>query len=74
MTVTPPPMRTSWPPAASRASSSASAGEASRKWYVVPPSISIGSRVWWVRTKTGVWNGGLGPHQPFQSGSSCQPG
>ena len=22
----------------------------------------------------GLWNGGLGPHQPFQSGSSCQPG
>ena len=27
--------------AASRAASSASAGEASMKWYVVPPSISI---------------------------------
>src|SRR5882672_6737431 len=24
--------------------------------------------------KVGVWNGGLGPHQPFHSGSSCQPG
>jgi hypothetical protein len=21
--------------------------------------------------KVGVWNGGLGPHQPFHSGSSC---
>jgi hypothetical protein len=21
-----------------------------------------------------VWNGGFGPHAPFQSGSSCQPG
>src|ERR671919_1435545 len=24
--------------------------------------------------KVGVWNGGLGPHQPFHSGSSCHPG
>ncbi len=24
--------------------------------------------------KVGVWNGGLGPHAPFQSGSSCHPG
>ena len=24
--------------------------------------------------KTGVWNGGLGPHAPFHSGSSCHPG
>ena len=47
---------------------------ASRKWYVVPPSISMDGRVWWVRTKTGVWNGGLGPHAPFQSGSSCHRG
>ncbi len=23
--------------------------------------------VWWVRTNTGVWNGGVSPHQPFQS-------
>ena len=37
-------MRTSWPPAASRAVSSASAGEASMKWKVVPPSISIDGR------------------------------
>ena len=21
-----------------------------------------------------MWNGGLGPHQPFHSGSSCHPG
>ena len=55
-------------------SSSASPGEASRKWNVVPPSISIDGRGRWVRTKVGVWNGGLGPHQPFQSGSSCHPG
>jgi hypothetical protein len=39
---------------------------------VVPPSISKGSRGWWVSTKTGVWNGGLSPHQPFQGGSSRQ--
>ena len=37
----PPPIRTSWPSAASRAVSSASAGAASRKWNVVPPSMSI---------------------------------
>ena len=37
-------MRTSWPPAASRAVSSASAGDASMKWNVVPPSISIDGR------------------------------
>jgi hypothetical protein len=43
--VGPPPMRTSWPPAASRAVSSASAGDASMKWNVVPPSISIDGRV-----------------------------
>lgn len=41
---------------------------------VVPPSISIGGRGWWVSTNTGVWKGGSGPHQPFHSGSSCQPG
>ena len=34
----------SCPPAASRAVSRASAGWASRKWNVVPPSISIGGR------------------------------
>ena len=37
--------RTSWPSAALRAVSSASAGEASMKWNVVPPSISIEERV-----------------------------
>ena len=41
---------------------------------MVPPSISIGDRGRWVSTNVGVWNGGLGPHQPFQSASSCQPG
>ena len=41
---------------------------------MVPPSISIEGRGRWVSTKVGVWNGGFGPHQPFQSGSSCQPG
>jgi len=40
------------------------------KVKVVPPSISRGSRGWWVSTKTGVWKGGLSPHQPFQGGSS----
>ena len=42
--VGPPPMRMSWPSAASRAVSSASAGEVSMKWNVVPPSISIDGR------------------------------
>src|SRR3954465_3623570 len=42
ITVGPPPMRTSWPPAASRAVSSASAGDAARQGNGVPPSISIG--------------------------------
>src|ERR671919_2847230 len=42
------------------------------KMKVVPPSISRGSRGWCVSTKTGVWNGGLSPHQPFQGGSSLQ--
>ena len=37
-------------------------------------SISIDGRGWWVRMKVGVWNGGLGPHAPFHSGSSCHPG
>lgn len=44
------------------------------KWNVVPPSIASGGRGRWVSTKVGVWNGGFGPHQPVQSGSSCQPG
>ena len=34
------------------------------KWNVVPPSISSGSRAWWVSTKTLWWNGGSSPHQP----------
>jgi hypothetical protein len=37
------------------------------KWHVVPPSISIDGRGGWVRTKTGVWNGGLKHHGPFHS-------
>jgi hypothetical protein len=35
---------------------------------VVPPSISIDGRGRWVSTKVGVWNGGLGPHQPLPVG------
>jgi hypothetical protein len=53
---------TSFPSAASRAASRASAGAASRKWKVVPPSISIEGRGRWVSTKAGVWNEGFGPH------------
>jgi len=44
ITVGPPPTRMSRPPAASRTVLSASAGDASRKWNVVPPSISIDGR------------------------------
>src|SRR6266508_5344656 len=44
ITVAPPPMRRSCPSAAFRAASSASAGDTSRKWNVVPPSISIDGR------------------------------
>ena len=36
---------------------------------VVPPFIWTAGRGWWVRTKTGVWNGGLSPHDPFHSWS-----
>ena len=36
------------------------------KWNVVSASVNEG-RWWWVRTNTGVWKGGVSPHQPFQS-------
>lgn len=51
----------------------ASAGSASMKWKVVPPSISRGGRGWLVRTITGVWKGGLSPHQPRHCGSGHGP-
>jgi len=72
--VGPPPIRTSCPAAAFRAASSASAGAASRKWNVVPPSISSAGSGRWVSTYVGVWNGGFSPHHPRHSGSSCRPG
>ena len=49
------------------ACSSAASKPSVTKWNVVPPSISIGSCAWWVRTKTGAWYGGSSPHQPRQS-------
>ena len=54
MVATPPPSRMSLPPAASRARSSAAWMPSVTKWNVVPPSISIGGRAWWVSTKTGT--------------------
>ncbi len=47
------------PRAASRARSSAAWMPSVTKWKVVPPSISIGARAWWVSTKTGTWYGGF---------------
>ena len=53
-TALPPPwIWTSLSPAASRAWSIADSIPSVTKWNVVPPSISSGSRAWWVRTKTG---------------------
>ena len=73
----PPPMRMSRPPAAWRAAARAPAGPAPGKWNVVPPCISSQGRRWRVRTKTGVWNTGLSPRQPFHSsptqGPRCGP-
>ena len=46
-------------PAASRARASAASEPSVTKWNVVPPSISSGSRAWWVSTNTGWPNGGL---------------
>ena len=40
---------------------------------MVPPFIWTGGRGWWVRTKTGVRNGGASPHQPFHSWSGQGP-
>ena len=59
--------------AAAFASASTSAGEASRKWNVVPPAIASDGRGWWVSTYTGVWNGGLSPHQPCHASSGHGP-
>ncbi len=51
----PPATAISRSPAATRAWSSAAAKPSVTKWNVVPPSIGIGSRAWWVRTNTGAW-------------------
>gem|GEM_PF-5879676 len=40
---------------------------------MVPPFIWTAGRRWWVRTKTGVRNGGSSPHQPFHSWSGQGP-
>jgi hypothetical protein len=69
MVLAPPATATSPSPAAARACSSADSIPSVAKWNVVPRSIASGSRGWWVRTKTGVWNGGSSPHQPFQPSS-----
>ena len=60
-------------PADSRACSSADSMPSVTKWKVVPPSISTGSRSWWVMTNVSVWYGGLSPHQPFQDPSPQSP-
>jgi len=73
MVEAPPPMRTSNPPEASRATCRASAGVASMKWNVVPPCISIDGLGWCASTNTGVWKGGSSPHQPFHSSSIHWP-
>src|SRR6202790_720075 len=65
---TPPPIFTFRSPAAALAWASAASIPSVTKWKVVPPSITIGARAWWVRMKGGAWYGGLSPHQPFQSG------
>ena len=70
----PPAIATSFSPAAAVACSSAVSIPSVTKWKVVPPSISSGSRSWWVRTKTGTWKGGSSPHQPRQGSSPQGPG
>lgn len=49
MVAAPPPIRTSFPPAAALARSSAAAMPSVTKWNVVPPSVRSGGRRWWVR-------------------------
>ena len=51
----PPAMSMPSSPAVSRASAYAASKPWVTKWKLVPPSISIGSRAWWVSTKTGAW-------------------
>src|SRR4051794_34427932 len=69
MVVAPPPIATSPSPTVARACASADSIPSVTKWYVVPPAIGCGSRAWWVSTKTGAWNGGSSPHQPFHGRS-----
>ena len=69
---TPPPIRTSLPSAASFACCNASSGVASTKRNVVSANVKLG-RWWWVRTNTGVWNGGVSRHHPVQPRSSHGP-
>jgi hypothetical protein len=40
---------------------------------VVPPFIRTEGRRWWGRTKTGMRNGGLSPHQPRPVASEDDP-
>jgi hypothetical protein len=62
----PPASETSRPRAASLACVRADSIPSLTKGKVVPPSISSGSRGWWVSTNTAWWNGGSSPHQPRQ--------
>ena len=43
------------------------------KVNVVFPSMGTGFLAWCVTMKTGVWNGGLSPHQPFHGSSPHEP-
>ena len=73
MTSAPPPTVTSLPAAAALACSRADSIPSVTKVNVVSESVS-GSRSWWVRTKTGMWNGGSSPHHPRQGSSPHGPG
>jgi hypothetical protein len=68
LTVEAPPAMAMFPsPGTARARSNAASTPSVTKWNVVPPSMTSGSRGWWVSTKTGAWYGGSGPHHPCQS-------
>src|SRR6266511_5841382 len=69
----PPPIATSLSPAASFACARALSIPSGTKWNDVPPCFVTVSLAWWVRTKTGTWNGGSSPHQPSELGS-CSHG
>ncbi len=72
----PPAMWMPASPAAARACASADSIPSVTKVKVVSrvggPNFN-GSRSWWVRTKTGMWNGGSSPHQPSNGSSPHGP-